>query len=146
MLRPGTRKGDIMMAYLQLDTPQAGPAPHVAAPVHFTPKFVEVDDFSPFEWSIVALASAEPMSSLRGPGIVASLLSGLFGIRTSAGLADPRLEALRRMAVLAWHDGYSVPTHEVNAFHAAGFNVAQYETLQTRIGRERAARNSKRFR
>ncbi len=134
-----------MMAYLQFDTPQAGPAPLAEVAVHVAPLFIEARDFSHLEWSVVALASAERLSSLRGPGLIASLLSSLFGIRPTGGLADPRLEALRRMAVLAWHDGYSVPTHEVNAFHVAGYTVAQYETLQTRIGQERSARHGRRF-
>jgi hypothetical protein len=147
--RPGAQKGDTMMAYLQFDTPQAGPAPAIA----FTPAIplarVEVvepqADFSHLEWSVVALASAEPMSSLRGPGLIAALLSSLFGIRTSSGLADPKLEALRRMAVIAWHNGYKVPTHELNSFIEAGYSVAHYEALQTRIGRERQERNGRRF-
>lgn len=138
-----------MMAYLQFDTPQAGPAPAIA----FTPAIplpkAEVDepaaDFAHLEWSVVALASAEPMSSLRGPGLIAGLLSSLFGIRSAAGLADPKLEALRRVAVIAWHNGYKVPTHELNAFIDAGYSVAHYEALQTRIGRERAERNGRRF-
>jgi hypothetical protein len=134
-----------MMAYLQFDTPQAGPAPvmfdapaQAAAPI-------QPADFSHLEWSVVALASAEPMSSLRGPGLFAGLLSSLFGIRTVSGLADPKLEALRRAAVMAWHNGYTVPTHEVNAFLEAGYTVEQYEALQTRIGRERSEINGRRF-
>lgn len=137
-----------MMAYLQFDTPQAGPAAAAFSSAVTLPKADPVEpvaDFSHLEWSVVALASAEPMSSLRGPGLIASLLSSLFGIRTSSGLADPKLEALRRVAVIAWHNGYTVPTHEVNAFMEAGYSVAHYEALQTRIGRERQERNGRRF-
>ena len=48
-------------------------------------------------------------------------------------LADPKLEALRRMAVLTWHHSYSVPKVELQAFFAAGFTTDHYELLGKRI-------------
>ena len=44
------------------------------------------------------------------------------------------LEALRRIAVLSWHHGYSVPSNEVRAFLAAGYTPDQYELMVDSIG------------
>jgi hypothetical protein len=94
--------------------------------------------FSGLEWSVVAIAQRDRLASLRQPGRIAAALGNLFGAFQNARLADGRLEALRRIAVLAWHRGYSVPVHELRAFLKAGFSIEQYETLQTSIGRGRA--------
>jgi hypothetical protein len=68
------------------------------------------------------------------------------GERPNPKLADQKLEALRRVAVLAWHKGYALPRHEIRAFHEAGFTPDQYETLLASISRGRAALNQgKRF-
>jgi hypothetical protein len=96
------------------------------------------------EWSVVALAKRDRMSSLAKPGRIAMALSSLFG-DGSAGrhLADPRLEALRRMAVLSWHRGFSVPSAELKAFLSAGFSLDQYETMLTSIGMDRPRREAR---
>lgn len=88
---------------------------------------------SPLEWSVVAIARRDPMASLRRPGRLSVALGGVFGTRHNPRLADPRLEALRRMAVLGWHHGYAVPQPEVRAFVAAGYTVDQYETMMASI-------------
>ena len=44
-------------------------------------------------------------------------------------LADPRLEALRRMAVLTWHFGFTVHGDDVAEFLSAGFTPDQYELM-----------------
>ena len=41
------------------------------------------------------------------------------------------------MAVLAWHDGYTVAAYEVRAFFAAGFSARQYETMVNHISAAR---------
>jgi hypothetical protein len=65
----------------------------------------------------------------------------LFGrSRPNPRLADQRLEALRRVAVLGWHYGYTIPTEELRAFLAAGFSLDQYELVQDSIGRARGTR------
>jgi hypothetical protein len=98
---------------------------------------------SGLEWSIVALAERASLASLREPGRVATALAGLFGRSPDKRLADERLEALRRIAVLAWHQSWKVPTSELRAFVAAGFSLDQYELLQASISRGRAARRRK---
>ncbi|WP_174296585.1 hypothetical protein [Sphingomonas bacterium] len=80
------------------------------------------------EWSVVAIAWSDRLSSLRRPGRLARALGGVFGGHNPR-LADPALEALRRMAVLTWRRGYTVPPHEVSAFRAAGYSAEQYELL-----------------
>ena len=83
---------------------------------------------SALEWSVVAIAWSDRLSSLRRPGRLARALGRIFG-GDNPRLADPRLEALRRMAVLTWHHGYTVPPHEVRAFGVAGYSASQYELL-----------------
>ena len=96
--------------------------------------------FSGLEWSVIALAQGDRVASLREPGRIAIALRALYGTARPSRLADGRLEALRRIAVLAWHHGYSVPVSELRAFLAAGFSTDQYEMLQTSIARGRTTR------
>lgn len=93
--------------------PNAAPAPRLSA----------------LEWSVVALAANDPLSSLRTPGRMAVALGALFGDRRRPALADPRLEALRRIAVLGRHQGYTVSPSEIRTFVAAGFSEDQYELV-----------------
>ena len=99
--------------------------------------------FSGLEWSVIALARRDRLSSLNRPGRMSKALASLFGLWRHSALADGRLEALRRMAVLAWHKGYTVPVSELAAFKAAGFTVDQYELLQASIGRGRGQREGR---
>ncbi|WP_375380411.1 hypothetical protein [uncultured Sphingomonas sp.] len=88
------------------------------------------------EWSVVAIAWSDRLSSLRRPGRIARAMGGVFGGHNPR-LSDPRLEALRRMAVLTWHHGYTVPPQEVRAFHDAGYSADQYELLVDSIAAAR---------
>ena len=89
--------------------------------------------FSALEWSVVMLARHDRPSSLREPGRIGRLLGALFGDSYNRRLADPRLEALRRMAVLTWHHGYAVTTVQIDAFLGAGFTTDHYDLLGRRI-------------
>jgi len=93
---------------------------------------------SALEWSVVAFARRDSLASLREPGRFATALGSLFGRRDRRAV-DPRLETLRRIAVLAWHRGWQVPTSELRAFVRAGFSLDQYELVQASIARGRAA-------
>ena len=100
-------------------------------------------DLSPLEWTVVALAQRDRIASLDEPGAIARAFGGLFGLGRQSSLADPRLEALRRLAVYAWHKGYKLPVSEIKRFLAAGFSAGQFETLlasvaNRRIGRRRS--------
>jgi len=97
-------------------------------------------DFSPLEWTVIALARRDGLSSLETPGPLARALGGLFGLGRKSTLADPRLEALRRIAVHAWHRGYKLPVSEIKRFIGAGFSSGQYETLLASIAQKRVQR------
>jgi hypothetical protein len=94
--------------------------------------------FSALEWSVIALARRDRLGTLNQPGRISKAIASLFGLWRDSTLADGRLEALRRMAVLAWHKGHTVPVSELRAFKAAGFSSDQYEMLQASIGSGRA--------
>jgi hypothetical protein len=129
------------MAYLDLAHPAAAAA--IGEPQH-RPATRRESGFSAIEWSVIAFARRERLSTLREPGRVARALGGLFGLYRNSRLTDERLEALRRMAVLAWHCGYQVPAQELRAFREAGFSLDQYDALQASIGRGRARNRSHR--
>jgi hypothetical protein len=99
--------------------------------------------FSPLEWTVIALAQRDRISSLEAPGPLARALGSLFGLGRQSGLADPRLEALRRVAVHAWHKGYTLPVSEIKRFLAAGFSTAQFETMLASISGQRVARRAR---
>ena len=130
------------MAYLDLDNMFAAPARSRAdAPA------AELPGFTALEWSVIALAKNDTLGSLATPGRVSRAIGGVFGLSTKSRLADPRLEALRRLAVHAWRRGFALPMQEIRNFVAAGFSEGQLETLVTSVtgvrvgtnGRERAA-------
>ena len=56
-----------------------------------------------------------------------------MGRTGSPQLANERLEALRRMAVLSWHYGFTVPGDDVADFLSAGFSPDQYELMVSSI-------------
>ena len=127
------------MAYLNFATLQGSP---IATPDDVTVAPRTQTGLSALEWQVVAIAQHDRLSSLEKPGKLATALTMIFGgQRPNPELADTRLEALRRLAVLAWHKGYTVPRAAIRAFHEAGFTTEQYETLLASISRGRAALN-----
>ena len=54
---------------------------------------------SALEWQVVALARRDRLSSLREPTKLIRAIGSIFGETRNPRLADPSLEALRRMAV-----------------------------------------------
>ena len=128
------------MAYL--DVAQAYPTTvgdaAASASQHRSPA-EEAQGLSALEWSVVALARRDRISSLAQPGRIATAMGRLFGTRNNPQLADPRLEALRRLAVLAWHRGYVLPKSELKRFLGAGFTPAQFETMLRSISSARTA-------
>lgn len=95
-----------------------------------------VTGFSALEWSVIALGRMDGVQSLNRPGIVSHAMSAIFGIRPSSSLADERLEALRRTAVVAWHEPV-VSASEKAAFIAADFTTAQYDLLLASVADDR---------
>jgi len=141
-----TCQGVTVMAYIDFTSahdqllapaPRHDPVPAgTSAPTAADP----VAHLSALEWSVVAIAREDRLSSLRAPSRLSVAMGGLFGSRHNPRLADPQLEALRRMAVLSWHHGYTVPTSALTAFTDAGYTMAQYETLLASIAAARVAR------
>lgn len=101
---------------------------------------------SALEWSIVAMAEKDGLSSIREPGRYARALRSFFGFKQPNRLANERLETLRRIAILAWHHGWNVPSSELASFFAAGFTSDQFELIQNSLGQARAASRRRRTR
>jgi hypothetical protein len=132
------------MAYIDFAMENAGlsgaaPTTPVILPRH-DPIPEEETGFGALEWAVVAIARGDRLSSLRQPGRMAMALGTVFGAKHNPRLADPKLEALRRMAVLSWHHGYTVPSGAISAFLSAGFTTDQYETLLASISAARVNR------
>lgn len=126
------------MAYLDL-ADMAGNA--AALPAFLAAPRAEAT-LSALEWQVVTIARRDRMSSLKPPSRIAQAIALIFGIKgANPRLANPRLEALRRMAVAAWHKSHRVPAEEIRRFLAAGYSDDQLEILLDHIGRGRAARN-----
>lgn len=100
---------------------------------------VVLQPFSDLEWSVVAMAERDGLASLRKPNRFWSLIGLIFGLKPANRLANDRLEALRRVAVLAWRYRWNVPNSELKAFFEAGYSPSQFEQLQARIAAVRAA-------
>lgn len=83
--------------------------------------------FEDTEWRVIMLAQKEGLASLSEPGPVARVLAWLIGTQADHRLANPRLEALRRFSVLAWHYSYALPVSAVKGLLKAGFSEAQLD-------------------
>ncbi|MBY9061962.1 hypothetical protein K7957_03335 [Sphingomonas yunnanensis] len=99
---------------------------------------------SALEWLVVSLARRDRLSSLREPGRISVAMGVLFGKQPNPRLADPKLEALRRLAVHAWHQGFAVPVSAVKNFLAAGYTNDHYELLLASISSARLRRSERR--
>ena len=126
------------MAYINFDDFASRPGSSLASQ-----PATDHSRLSTLEWSVVAIAQHDPLSSINIPGRLSVALGSLFGQRHNPRLADMRLEALRRIAVLAWHRSYALPVSEIKAFLAAGFTMDNFETLLASISRGRSARKRK---
>jgi len=78
--------------------------------------------FTPLELRVVALAARDTGWSVRPRTRFVRIVEALFGIRRPNPLANPRLEALRRFAVVARNVRGKLPAAEIEAFLAAGFS------------------------
>lgn len=83
-------------------------------------------ELSALERRVVELARDDRLETLR-PARKQSWLGRLvFGPQLpSPSLANPRLEALRRLAVMAWHHGYQLPSSVLREAQDAGYSEAQ---------------------
>ncbi|GAA0316971.1 hypothetical protein GCM10009087_29200 [Sphingomonas oligophenolica] len=88
--------------------------------------------FSPLERIVIETSLHDGLSSLGEPGIWRRRLHHLFGVRRKTRLADPRLETLRRVAVLLRH-GVEPGAGEANLYAESGFTIAQYQALRSAL-------------
>lgn len=88
--------------------------------------------FSDLEWSVIRLARIDALWTIRPAGRLRRAWNRFIG-RGNPELANPQLEALRRIAVLSWHYGFTVASEAVADFISAGFSLAQYELLVSSI-------------
>ncbi len=113
------------MAYLAKIEPQD--CHEIALPAIASAK-VEKPNFSPLEWSVIRLARIDKLWTIRTSGGFRRFWNKLLG-RGNPELANPKLEALRRIAVLTWHFGFTIPGDDVADFMSAGFSADQYELM-----------------
>ena len=84
----------------------------------YTP--VDKAALSYLEWKIVEMAREDGPRSFNPDGLVARVIR-VIGIKVPNGLANERLEALRRFSVRAWFWDL-IRSNDMQAFFAAGFS------------------------
>jgi len=77
------------------------------------------------ERDVLLASRRDRPSSLKRPGPVGRWIAHLLGFEEANRLADPRLEALRRFAVLLRRRGDRLPGSEETRILVAGFSPAQ---------------------
>ena len=136
------------MAYYDINHPFAAPVATrtqtASAAACAAPTTSPASGFSALEWSVIAIAQRDTLRSLGTPGRMSRALGTVFGLGTASRLADPKLEALRRIAVLSWRRGYAIASAEVKAFLASGYSPAFYELVVDTIAAARQAESRRR--
>ena len=128
------------MAYLDLDDIFARTVAKVQLPLV---EPAHPADFTLLEQTVITLARGTGVASLSEPGPIVRSVRRLFGLDAPRPLANPKLEALRRFAVHAWHRGYALPAPVFEAFLKAGFDIDQAETLLAHITNSRPRRQGR---
>lgn len=96
-------------------------------------------EFTPLEWSVIRLAQGDRLWTIRPAHRVRRLWNWLSG-RGNPRLANERLEALRKIAVLSWHFGFTVAGDRVSDFLSAGFSPDHYEMLVNSVRKAQRSR------
>ncbi len=115
------------MAYRAFDEWQHAAAteplrlPSVARPALVAP--APAPAFTAVELSVIGLARVDGLATLRPRNWLTRLAERLFGLGRPNQLADPRLEALRRFALIVRNHRGDPPQGEINRFLAAGFSA-----------------------
>jgi hypothetical protein len=103
----------------------------ITLPVMATPQ-ADAKGFTPLEWSVIRLARVDRLWTARPLGPLRQFWNWWTGIG-NVELANERLEALRKIAVLSWYLDFNVPERDVAAFLKAGFSADQYELLVSTV-------------
>ena len=126
------------------DTPPARPSPAGTTEDDSAPNMpLRGAGLSALERIVIALSHRDPASSLeRRRGLFARL----FVARTGPPLADPRLEALRRYAILFRLQGSALAEIERERFCAAGYDMRQIDEVGRHIVSSRQGNRARRQR
>ena len=92
------------------------------------------------EWSVVDFARNDGLWSLTPNGLLARVARILFGIQPPRPLANERLEALRRFAVVAWKKG-KVGVGQARELAAAGFSCVDARLVLDYVARRRTIKS-----
>jgi hypothetical protein len=132
------------MAYLDLTLAQWNPGTASAAtPSDVSALFravgcsAKIETLTALEWRVIELARDDSLKTLL-PWRKRSWLGRLIMGPTppSRMLADERLEALRRLAVHAWHAGYTIPASAIRHAVRKGYSDLQIgSVIDTIVGR-----------
>lgn len=97
------------------------------------------DELTPLEKQVIAVSLGDPRSSLMPRS---NVFLWFFGHRvTSLPLANPRLEALRRYAILSRTSKQSLPQDECDRLCHAGYDARQKEAIDRLIAPHRMHNN-----
>lgn len=124
------------MAYLDRDLLEVGgtsPNPRIDRPA-----LDARPSLSAMERQVVMLSLGDTRSSLARQSTWRRRLDALLGLRRPNRLADARLEALRRAAVLMRLDGFAIDASEYEAFAAAGFRLDAADEVYNIVAPHRA--------
>ncbi len=145
------------MAYLDLTLAQGtqvsapydvsaalGVSAGVAAAFETLCRFRPVETLSALEWRVVELAQADGLKSLQPVRKRRWIARFVLGpTPPPKTLADERLEALRRLAVHAWHAGYTLPASAIGKAVKAGYSDLQVgAVIDNIVGRKLATRGN----
>jgi hypothetical protein len=152
------------MAYLDLSLASAtlAGAPAAAAPVAAAAipddirevcaafralgAFGQSETLTDLEWRVVELARDDSLKTLRPVQPRKGLARLILGATPpSKMLADARLEALRKLAVQAWHMGYTIPASAMRQAIRAGYSDLQVgAVIDTIVGHRVTVRGATR--
>ena len=120
------------MAYLDRDFAVYQAAPGLPMNVSGLGSAAPSPGLSPLERSVVRLSLRDARSTLSASPRWLAGIRGLLGFASPNALADPRLEALRRFAVLTRLDGVAAGEEQAR-FLAAGFDPVQADQVAAMV-------------
>lgn len=114
-------------------------AAHAASTLTLAAPARRAEPLTVLEQRVIELAREDRLASLRPVRKRSWLARLVFGPQPpSPMLANERLEALRRLAVVAWHHGYQLPASALREAQAAGYSEAQTGAVVDLVARLRA--------
>jgi hypothetical protein len=123
------------MAFIDFTSGATATSPQ-AGIVHRTGAVVKLSEL---EKAAADIGAHDPLSSIRDESRLMGWIRSLFAIPRTAALADPKLEAIRRLAVVA-HLGVDIAlTHEERRARASGVAFGQMAAVLARFGRPMAS-------